>query len=78
MPANCWAQSSAGGGRQSCNSRPYVLQWCGKVGHDIGVKMRQDNNNSSEKSVGNVQDDGEITMAHADASVVVESVERTA
>src|SRR6266702_6821841 len=36
--------------------------------------MGQDNRNSSEKSVGKVRDDGEIIMAHADASVV-ESLE---
>ena len=34
------------------------------------MKMGQDSNNSSKKSAGNVQDDGEIAMAHADASVV--------
>src|SRR3974390_1812530 len=32
--------------------------------------MRQDNHNSAEKSAGNVRDDGDITMALADASVV--------
>src|SRR6266496_2150712 len=32
--------------------------------------MGQDINNSSEKSARKVRDDGEITMAHADASVV--------
>jgi len=33
------------------------------------MKMGQDINNPSEKSAGKVQDDGEITMAHADAAV---------
>lgn len=33
------------------------------------MKMGQDINNPSEKSAGKVQDDGEITMARADASV---------
>jgi Nif-specific regulatory protein len=32
--------------------------------------MGQDNNNSSKKSAGNVRDDGEIAMAHADVSEV--------
>jgi Nif-specific regulatory protein len=32
--------------------------------------MRQDSHNSAEKSAGNVRDDGDITMALADASVV--------
>ena len=39
------------------------------------MKIGQDIKNSSEKSVGNVRDDGEVTMAHADASVV-ESLEQ--
>ena len=34
------------------------------------MKMGQDSINSSKKSAGNGQDDGEIAMAHADASVV--------
>jgi transcriptional regulator with GAF, ATPase, and Fis domain len=37
--------------------------------------MGQDARKSSEKSAGNVRDDGEIPMAHADASVVEKIVE---
>src|SRR5271166_3001394 len=34
--------------------------------------MRQDNSNSSKKSAGEVQDDGEIAMAHADIAEATE------